>query len=193
MVHLSTRAGVIIDTPQGVAPQDFIPIPHSKDEDLKVQMIRDLEVVGPVDDLELIPAILPVISLGSVVQQTTLILQPAFRSTDLFSAGEVDNVAAGAVLADTGQMAAGIFDVTIGMGFATGIQTRFAFEHRDAADAATLATIPFVGFTGSPGGNWMGESFGYEVALNERLRIVTVALLGAGQIVGAYVMARIRP
>jgi len=195
MVHRSLRGGLEIPTPQGLATADSIPIPHSVDEDLKVEVIRQLEVVGQVDDLELIPAILPVISLGSVVPLTVQIFQPSFRSTDIFSAGMQVAQGANNVAADTGQLPAGIYDVQLYMGMSELVQTTASmnFEHRDAANAANLATYAVLGRTTVDGGPvQITQNFAYELAVNERIRIVQSTAFAAGRFALATIFARRR-
>ena len=166
---------------------------HSKDVDLKVQMIRELEIVGQVPDLEVIPAILPVIVMGNVTPQTVTIDQPAYRSTDVFSNGVLIAPAAGDVLADTGQLAVGTYDVQAHIQCTDDVETdqRYSIQHRNAANAANLAVWTVLQ-RGPQLWNIPNQSFAYELAANERLRFVTDRAVTAAHRIVATIFARIR-
>lgn len=198
MVHFSLRGGQTIPTPTGLSTADFIPIAHSRETDLKVQMIRDLEVVGQVPDLEIIPAILPVIVMGNVLQQTVRVEQPVFRSTDVFSNGLQTAPAAGEVLADTGPLATGVYDLQVySLMAATGFNNiRIEFQHRNAANAANLASWDY-GCRGHSVANettpvWVIQTLAYELAENERLRLIVPVAFAAGDPAIGTIFARRR-
>jgi len=134
---------------------------------------------------------MPTISLGNVVQQTVEVIQPSFRSTDVFSAGVQASAAAGTVLADTGQVAAGIFDIQIHMSATENvIDQGHIVAHRNAANAADLMVFTVVlGLSGQFNKLML---FGYEMALDERLRVTTRVLGTAARHQSAVIFARRR-
>jgi len=77
---------------------------------------------------------------------------------------------AGAVIADTGQLAAGDYVVVYALSVAdtVAVGKRIDVQHRDAANAATLKILSSVA-TGT--GMW-GETKRFAIATNERVRAV---------------------
>lgn len=172
------------------------PGPVADDPELTVNLTRLLNIRGPLGLLKVLDTVVPVVSLGNVVQPIVEINQPAFRSTDVFSNGVLVAPAAGTVLADTGQLAAGTFDVQYYVSAMDFLGTRqLDFEHRNAANAANLAIWSFLFFNAveNQTKQWGPFNMGYEVALNERLRIVVGAVaIGAAIPVVATIFARRR-
>lgn len=171
-------------------------IPQVNDPELEAALIRGLSIVGRIGKLRVLDVVLPTISLGDVVQATVEVRNPSFTSSNVFSNGALLAPAGGTILADTGQLAAGIFDVE--MYFTTNDDTQisnmFRVEHRNAANAANLAIwdrIAAFGLAGV-GSNPYFHSFAYEVALNERLRISLTNAAGAGRSWLATIFARLR-
>jgi hypothetical protein len=70
--------------------------------------------------------------------------------------------------------------------------TTLEFQHRNAANTATLATWFWEIGTGMTA-QLFPLSFTYQIALNERLRVVNTLLAGAGAIQTAYIMAHLIP
>lgn len=169
-------------------------VPQVNDPELEVEVIRLLQIVGPLGKLNVIDAVLPTINLGNAVPTEVEVRQPSFRSTDVFSTGLQTNQAANTILADTGPLAAGVFDVMIhGSTNTTTDPASIIAEHRNAANAANLATWDYYCMTG--GGNavvWGPFHFAYEFALNERLRLLQSLAGGAGRTFAAVIFARIR-
>ena len=162
--------------------------------DRETDLIRELGIIGKVGELGIINAILPTVSMGSVVQQTVQVLQPAFRTTDIFGS-VVTAPAAGTVLADTGALAAGTFDVSIYMaGEPGGAAVRMAVEFRNAANSADLATWEHL-LIRTPVTNSVNiprYDLALEFALNERLRITVASNTVATTLWCAFIFARRR-
>lgn len=167
--------------------------PVVNDPILLVDFLQLLSVKGNVGKLRVADVVLPTVSLGQVSTPAIQVRQPAFRSTDVFSNGILSGPAANAVMADTGQLEAGVYDVQTIITPNTGtITQRFAVEHRDAANAANLAVWNWL-HAGTPaGGAGVYWSLGYEFAANERLRIINLVASNAGETVAATIFARRR-
>ncbi len=92
---------------------------------------------------------------------------PRFMATDVVPDTQAA-VAAGTVLADSGQLAAGDFWVDCSISQNDGTTVDLALQWRNAADAANILQIPFFG------GLRVGKLFHFrDVALDERFRLVT--------------------
>lgn len=98
----------------------------------------------------------------------------------------------GAVLADTGALPAGLYNVKINLALAEAVIAGVGLfiEHRDAANAATVKDL---GGTTPGGGGMELELENYRLALNERIRIVggSAATTAAGLSVGAIGYQRV--
>jgi len=171
-------------------------VPQVNDAELEVGLIRALSVVGQIGKLRVLDIVIPTISLGDVIQPTVEVRSPSYRSTDVFSAGVQIAPAAGAVLADTTGLAEGIYDVQYYLTTTDTAGTRLlALEHRNAANTATLATWEFIVYDalGNVSRPWVLNPLAYEIAANERLRIVVGAVaIAAGVPAVATIFARRR-
>ena len=169
-------------------------VPQAVDPEVAVSLTRLLQIRGPLGVLNVLDTIVPVVSLGDVVERTVTVLQPSFRSTDVFSNGIQINQVAGTVLADTGQLPAGVYDVMLQMaGDNNEANQRVAFEHRNAANSTNLATWDYLlHMNVDDTKSWGPFHLAYELAVNERIRLVQVE---AGQIsrsTDGVIFARIR-
>ena len=164
--------------------------PQVTDPITVADLVRVLSVRGSLGVLDVADVILPTISVGQITPLEVAIRTPAFRSTDIFSAGSILAPVAGTLLADTGALPAGTYDLTFVLSN-SGItsNTAWQFEHRNAADTANLATFPIN--TGRSGSGTLEFSIGYELATNERIRIITANDV-ASQRWAAAIFARIR-
>jgi len=151
-------------------------VPQSDDPDLQADVVRLLRIVGPLGRFNVADVIVPVFQMGTVTPLDVEVLQPIFRSTEVFSGGVIIAPAAGAVLADTTALAAGDYDVRLVLtsndtqSFAS---SRYVVEHRNAANAANLAVWNYLVTSGDAANSFKYESsFGYQVAANERLRVI---------------------
>lgn len=168
--------------------------PELDDPLLVADLIRLLSIKGAIGRMRLADFVIPVVSLGDVVQPTVAVRTPSFRSTDVFSAGMVINPAAGTVLADTGPLPAGIYDVIIYTAADTGnLQLAHDVEHRDAANAANLAVWIHI-MTRGPNVTIAVAPYvlAYEIGANERLRIISSGVSAAGAQHVGVIFARIR-
>jgi len=168
-------------------------VPQVNDPELEANILRELSIVGQLGKLRVLDVVLPTFSLGNVIQQTVEVLTPSFRSTDIFSGGQLVAPAAGAVLADTAALPAGTYDVKMGFSSDDGAnQNEIQVQHRNAANTATLAVYSLVSATGRVGIAQTWWEYGYELAINERLRIVNVLVSAAGTAFSAIIFARLR-
>lgn len=161
---------------------------------LVADMLRLLNVKGAIGRLQLADIVIPIISLGDVVQPTVAIRSPSFRSTDVFSAGILAGPAAGTIMADTGALEAGTYDVQIlYSGAETTNRTATVVEHRNAANTATLMTFSIIQDVNANRGFTIAYmAFGYELSVNERLRVIVDRSATLGEERSATIFARTR-
>ncbi len=98
-------------------------------------LLRDLGVNRPTQPFVLDGDVVPVILVDSGVAFTAA-PTPAYRVQDVFTAGVQVNPAAGAILADTGQLPLGIYSLQVFIDARE--QNSYTFEWRDAANAVNL-------------------------------------------------------
>jgi len=171
------------------------PEPVSDDPILLTDFLQLLSVKGKVGQLRVANIILPTVSLGDVATPDINVRSPAYRTTDIFSTGLQTFQGAGTVLADTGALPAGTYDVAVGMaGRTTADQQRIDLEIRDAANAANLATWTHLieSAVSEDTKHWDLMHFALEIGANERLRAVQVVAEAAGGSLTAHIFARIR-
>lgn len=164
--------------------------PEVTDPVLIADLLQFLSVRGSLGRLPLADVVLPVINLGDVRTTAVDVRSPAFRSTDVFSAGKQTAAGANTIHADTTALAAGVYDamVSVSTTFSSG-NLGWLVQHRDAANAATLAEWPMTQIRGNSG---IVYSFGYELGVNERLRILNDIAISAGEASCAFIFARVR-
>lgn len=150
---------------------------------LVADLINELQIIGTIGLLDFIPAVNPVFIVGSRGLAINVEL-PVFQSAELFD-GSGANQVAGTILADTGQLAAGDYDIWANLGVA-GVSTpgntgQVVLQHRNAANAATLATIVQVGLFTSAGVVFGSLPLtGYQIAQDERIRASVVGATISG-------------
>jgi len=160
---------------------------------LIADVIADLNLVGTVGLLDFAPTVLPVYIIGD--RDLTVDSVPvAFRSAEIFSGF---NAAAGiaAVIADTGALPAGTYDIfaKINLAGSTAAVAHAEVQHRNAANAATLAVLADVPTTSTvTSGNASILHSGYVLAGSERIRIQMLVAALSGGITGV-IGARLRP
>lgn len=164
--------------------------PQAVDPETATNLVRLLQIRGPLGVLNVLDTIIPVVNMGDVVARTVAVLQPSFRSTDVFSAGKQVGAPAATVHADTGPLAEGIYDVLLQIPETTNTSIVWDVEHRDAANAANLAVWSTI-ISGTTGGRFK-QRFAYEFAANERLRILNEGGVAAGVTSVAFIFARRR-
>lgn len=166
-------------------------LPQSADPELQADLVRLLQVQGPLGLLNVLDVVVPVVSMGQVVPLDVDVLQPSFRSTTVF-ANSVGSPVAGTVIVDTGQLASGVYNVAAVLTSAvTSADANMELQHRNAANAANLAVLLFMGSDGTKLFRQLTlPPMGYEIGPDERLRIVnTVALVGLAS-ASLFVQAR---
>ena len=137
---------------------------------LVADLISDLEIRGTIGLLDFDPVMRPVYLAGTRDDISFIASPPVFTSAGIFnnhSTAPVD----GAVLADTGQLPAGVYDIQAGMSVEDNdavLQLRF--EHRNAANTASLATVTCTPTTDINVQGQFPLVFALQVGLNERLR-----------------------
>lgn len=143
-----------------------------KIEAVRALLAATLTVTGPLTDTQLRASAVPVYT------------KPA---TPTVAGAKVTAPAAAAVIADSGAMAAGSYLVEITMGFADALAAGKALscEHRNAANGATLFEFGLC----PAGTNFVQVYQRVVLALNERIRVVNLAVAGAA---GSVASATIR-
>lgn len=157
-------------------------IPQSLDDDAVVDIIRDLQVAGTLGVLNVSDGIVPVYLLGQRTAFAFEVQTPSFDAAEWFSVGELTNPGS-TVLADTGQLVAGTYDVQIIVESSAAGSMRF--EHRNAANAADV-NAQFISTNVGGGSVW---SLALTALANERFRVFNIAAPGAGVLVQASVLA----
>ncbi len=162
--------------------------------DLVAELITQLRLRGQVGLLNFSDQVIPAFLIGSRGINFAGDL-PSFNSPSAFSGATV-TPGAGAVVVDTGALPEGTYDffatMTVTGTVATGVASH-ALQHRDAANAATLAgLINIITDTVNRTVTVTLPLIGYEIGLNERLRVVSGAAMNTGSIT-ANMYVRIRP
>lgn len=159
--------------------------PQVIDPERVVDLTRLLQIRGPLGVLNVLDTIVPVVNMGDVVTRTVTVLQPAFRSTDVFSAGEQNGAPLNTVHADTGALPEGTYDIFLDVSPVITDSLRWKIQHRNADNTANLAEWSHLVVSGS--GAPYQQGLGYEVSINERLRILN----GGALLVGVFSLATI--
>jgi hypothetical protein len=168
-------------------------LPQVVDPERTVELTRLLQVRGPLGVLNVLDTIVPVVSMGDVVPRTITVLPPAFRTTDIFTNQQQIAQPLDTILADTGALAEGTYDLLVQWSHqGDAVNQNFRFEFRNAANTANLAlwtlALRMVS-SDSIGGNL---NFALEFAANERLRIVQAAGNAVNESSAAVIFARAR-
>jgi len=157
---------------------------------LTADIIAALRLTGTLGLFDMSDVVVPTISVGNIRPVTSILIPPTFTSAGVFS----DDTFApplNAVLADTGPLPAGDYDIIVGFSqFLNSNTSNLELQHRNAANGANLAAWPnSLQLNASPVANFMPLSFGYTLALNERLRFqVLLVAFAAGSRVSTYIM-----
>jgi len=162
---------------------------------LVADLIDQLKLTGTVGVLEFTPSVQPVYLVGdrglSIAAEP-----PVLESSEIIFNGAT-NPAAGLPMSDTGQLAAGTYDISASVSFIGSLASvangGFHLLHRNAADTATLATmLSVVPSTSTINGLGQYPVRGHVVALNERFRWITPADVFTGR-VETVIAAAARP
>jgi len=142
--------------------------------ELTADLIAALRLTGTVGLLDFSDLVRPVFLIGSRGVEFGG-ANPTFASSQVFH-GQVTNPAANTVIADTGALPAGTYDIWgfVEGWFSVALDGAIRIEHRNAANNATLATLlsSSRGGTTQQGQSFLGHSR-YTIALNERLRVIS--------------------
>jgi len=168
-------------------------VPQVEDPETAADLIRLLRIVGPLGRLSVSDVVVPVVNMGDVVTRFVTVVEPGFRATDIFSNGFILNAATNAILADTGALPAGTYDIQLQMSSnADEASTGFMVQLRNAANSATVVEWPYAMRGGILNTIIADMTVALEIGANERLRILNI-IVGAGiDRVAAAIFARIR-
>lgn len=163
---------------------------------LTADLIRQLQLKGQVGLLDFIDSVQPTMIIGIRDGISFNFVTPSFTSAQVTS-GEALSPAANTIVADTGPLPAGTYDLTaqiniVGNGAA---QQYGALEHRNAANSATLATLLrqlTTTITNRSAPSAILPLMGYVIGASERLRVRSPNQLITGGVSGSIYLA-IRP
>ena len=167
---------------------------------LTADIIAELRLLGGVGLLDFEPSIRPVYIVSARGGALNVTAEPnIFTSSEIFSSVDAGALAANLILADTGALPAGTYDVKVIVSWVTnaapaGATGTFDFQHRNAANAANLANVPLAWETELGDNIAHSDTFTYAtvLALNERLRF-QLLVAGYNGRVGTTIMAARRP
>jgi len=158
-------------------------------------LIAQLEIIGQIGLLDFVPAVNPVFIVGSRGLSITND-PPVYEPAEIFD-GTAAGPAANTVVADSGALPAGDYDIWANLGTAgqanAGTFAIVALQHRNAANAATLATLLqiVVNTNGQRGFGSLPQT-GYRLAINERIRAITLLQVISGGVSASFGV-RLRP
>lgn len=163
---------------------------------LVADLIEQLRLTGTMGLLNFLPEVRPTFIVGSREGAITFRASPVtYKSSEVFD-GTSTNPTANTVIADTGQLPAGTYDMFCQMSFngttPSNGQTCL-FQHQNAANSATLAIL--MSLPTHPASKAVSQALpimGYEIATNERFRVVSPAETLSGGL-SASIYAAIRP
>ncbi len=168
--------------------------PEIVDPELQARVVRTFNLRGDLAPFRLTEQVVPVFDIGRITgltptEVTTLAGSQGIRvgtagatqnlttgpvrynDGDITNSGPVVNPAAAQVIADTGQLTAAHHIIHWLLNIDVGGDLHV--EWRNAANAATLATWPY--FIAGGGNASMFQPFIVNIALNERIRVITPA------------------
>ncbi len=164
--------------------------------DLVAELITQLRLTGQVGLLDFSDVVIPTFLVGS--RGINFSGDPsAFTSAGVFTAS-VSVPAANSIIVDTGPLPPGTYNVFahISAVGTTATVNVMSVRHRDAADAATLATLARLTIHNV---DHVLETtiplIGYELALNERINVVSpsVVMTAGGIAATIFVQRRVTP
>lgn len=157
---------------------------------LTADIIAALRLTGTLGLFDMSDVVIPTISVGNIRPITSTLIPPTFTSAGVFS-NNTSAPALNAILADTGPLPGGDYDVIVGWSQMNNANTsNVELQHRNAANVANLAAWPNVlQLNANPIANFMPLVFGYTLALNERLRFqVLMVAFSVASSVSTYIM-----
>lgn len=163
--------------------------------ELVADIIGQLNLTGTVGVLGFSDQVTPVYIVAQRAGALAITLTPPlFASAAIFS-GSAANPVANTILADTGPLPAGDYDIFASMVVrASAVANSFmVLQHRDAGAGATLAELLLLPLDGTVvAAEVVLQSMLYTLALNESLRVLTSTNTIAG-VVACVIGAVIRP
>lgn len=161
---------------------------------LIADLIAQLNIVGQIGVLDFSDTVQPMFIVGTREGALSVTSEAVdYTSAQLFSAA---SAAPGLnqVLADTGQLPAGTYDIQVGYSMSGDIVADFLFfQHRNAGNTADLSSLPIARGPLDHRDATMPLNFAVIVATNERLRFQIGTATTAGSRVGTWIMAKVRP
>ena len=138
---------------------------------LVADLIAQLRLLGTVGLLDFSPTVLPVFIVGDRDLQVEAV-DPAFLPGQI-TTGEANNPLVGTVIADSGQLPVGDYDVffLVSMTVSVHLAASDSFQHRNAADAATINAWNIT--VTAPATEHLFMKMALTIAENERLRFIT--------------------
>jgi len=164
--------------------------------ELTNDLIEQLQLKGVVGLLDFLDTVQPTYIVAARPGLSLATFEaPIFASAEVFSGHAADPVA-NTVIADTGQLAAGTYNVQAQIGW-TGLPALdgfFEIQHRNAANAATLSRMLIIPAdpTFNSNLNALLPLIGYTIALNERIRAISPTSNTTGDL-SATIYASVRP
>lgn len=159
--------------------------------ELTADLISQLKLVGTVGLLDFAATVSPVFIIGDR-DLTVKALAPVYQSSEVFHASSA-NPGVNGILADTGQLAAGSYDIFAEIAWvgSTTVKTAgFRLQHRNASDNGTLATLSeSLPPTADAHGQLVFPATGYKIGLNERLRYIAPFSEFIGQVASTIAAA----
>ena len=170
-------------------------IPQLDNPELVAALLNELQIIGQIGLLDFVPAVNPVFIVGSRGLSINN-EPPVYQSAEIFD-GLALAPLANVVIADSGPLPAGDYDIWASIAFGgiatAGSSGQVVLQHRNAANAATLATLlQLATATVSTTGFGALPQTGYRLALNERIRVITLTQTTSGAVT-ASIGVRRRP
>jgi len=159
---------------------------------LTADLIAQLNLIGTVGLLDFAPTVLPVFIIGDR-DLTVDAIPVVFTSPEIFS-GFVSAPLVNVIVADTGQLPAGTYDIWCEIAYegGGGANASIQLQHRDAANLANLAILADLPVRAAVASrDTRLPTMGYVLSANERLRVQLV-LAGNSGAVTAVIAARLR-
>mgnify|MGYP000120314713 CR=1 FL=1 len=168
-------------------------IPQVVDPERTVDLTRLLQIRGPLGVLNVLDTIVPVVNMGDVVPRSIRIQQPSFRTTDIFGGRFFSGVAADTILADTGALAEGDYDLIISMtSRSSAALQHFNVEIRNAANTVNLAVWSHSMRMVTADSIFLTLTLALVLATDERVRVLQRVANVAGEASAVVIFARRR-
>lgn len=162
-------------------------IPQVNDPELEAAVSRLLAIVGPLGRLNVSDLVVPTINLGDVVTPVIEVRQPSFAPSEQFGGNNFLGPAANTILADTGQLVAGVYDVKLIVASDEDvIHGTWIVLHRNATNTGNVDTLEYALALNQ---GFLTLTYATSFEQNERLRIENGAAISAARFASASVWA----